>query len=108
MAPISKIQLAGLAQTAQGQEQAIDNVAADLNRVVQECEALGSAFQGEAAKLFQDAMGVYQEGANKVLGSLREMHARMVSTHGMFSSTHEAIGAVAQGTCNSVGGLQGL
>lgn len=105
---ISQIDLQGLIGTASGQQEAIDSVSQDLNNVVQECDSLASAWKGEAASLFQDAMNNFQEGANKVLSSLREMHEKMVSTHGMFSATNDNINTVARATGGSMGGLQGL
>lgn len=105
---ISQIDLQGLIGTASGQQEAIDSVQSDLNNVVQECDSLASAWKGEAAMLFQDAMNNFQEGANKVLATLREMHEKMVSTHGMFSATNENIITQARSTSGSMGGLQGL
>jgi len=32
----------------------------------------------------------------------------MISTHGLFSSTHDNIGTVARGTGSNMSGLQGL
>ena len=105
---ISKVELQGLVQTAQGQQQAIESAQSDLQSVVSECDALGSAWQGEAAMLFQDAMGNFQQGANQVLTSLREMHEKMISTHSQFSDTHNTIGSVARATSGSMTGLHGL
>ena len=68
---ISQVELQGLVQTASGQEQAIEGVQKDLSQIVNECDALASAWKGEAASLFQDAMNNFQEGANQVLSSLR-------------------------------------
>ncbi|MFI9387390.1 WXG100 family type VII secretion target [Kutzneria sp. NPDC052558] len=104
---ISQIDLQGLMGTASGQQEAIDSVQSDLNNVVSECDSLASAWKGEAAMLFQDAMQNFQEGANKVLGTLREMHEKMVSTHGMFSATNDNINTVARNTGGAMG-LPGL
>ncbi|HTI25726.1 MAG TPA: WXG100 family type VII secretion target [Kutzneria sp.] len=105
---ISKIDLAGLSGTAQSQQEAVDSVQSDLQRVISECDSLAAAWTGDAATLFQDAMSNFQEGANKVLSTLREMQEKMVSTHSNFSGTHENINVVARGTTSSMGGLQGL
>ena len=105
---ISQIDLQGLVGTAAGQQEAIDSVQSDLNNVVSECEALASAWKGEAASYFQDAMNNFHEGANKVLATLREMHDKMVSTHGNFSATNDNIRTVARSTGSSMGGLNGL
>jgi WXG100 family type VII secretion target len=96
MPAISQVELQGLVQTAQGQEQAIDGAQADLNQVVSHCQTLASAWTGEAASIYQSAMSNFNESASKVIAKLREMHELMVSTHGVFSNTNQNITATAR------------
>lgn len=85
----SGVDLAGLLKTAQGQEQALQDGMTQLNTAVQHAESLAAGWRGDASQAFQQALSQFNDNGQAVLKALQEMHNAMMSTHDVFSETHQ-------------------
>jgi WXG100 family type VII secretion target len=100
---VSKVTINDLKQTAQSQESAISGADSQLSNLRGHCDSLASAWTGEAARTYQEAMNTFQDGAHQVVAKLREMQQTMVQTANMFGNTNEAIISTAKSTTSHVG-----
>jgi WXG100 family type VII secretion target len=112
MSNISAVDLQGLLQTAQGQEEALSSAKSQLQNVVTQSESLASSWTGEAAQTFQGALNSFNENGQAVLNALQAMHNAMMNTHSVFtqanSTTIDSAGQAAKFTSAAPAALSGL